>query len=141
MSPTPDGAGYWLVASDGGIFSFGDANFFGSTGSLRLDKPIVGMASTVDGNGYWLVASDGGIFAFGDANFYGSTGGLPLQKPIVGMTTAPDGGGYWLVASDGGIFNFGDVELLRFGRRHAHQRSRGGHGPHGRRPGLLDGRP
>ena len=25
-------SGYWLVASDGGIFSFGDAGFFGSTG-------------------------------------------------------------------------------------------------------------
>jgi hypothetical protein len=33
------------VASDGGIFSFGDAGFFGSTGSLHLNKPIVGMAS------------------------------------------------------------------------------------------------
>ena len=25
MAATPDGGGYWLVASDGGIFSFGDA--------------------------------------------------------------------------------------------------------------------
>ena len=105
----PPQRGYWLVGSDGGIFSFGAAQFYGSTGSLSLDKPIVGMASTIDGNGYWLVASDGGIFAFGDAGFFGSTGGLPLQKPIVGMASAPDGGGYWLVASDGGIFNFGDV--------------------------------
>ena len=101
--------GYWLVASDGGIFSFGDAAFYGSTGGLHLDKPIVGMASTIDGHGYWLVASDGGIFAFGDAAFFGSTGGLPLQEPIVAMTSAPDGSGYWLVASDGGIFSFGDV--------------------------------
>ena len=31
-----------MVASDGGIFSFGDAPFFGSTGNLRLNKPIVG---------------------------------------------------------------------------------------------------
>jgi hypothetical protein len=27
ITPTPDGGGYWLVASDGGIFSFGDAKF------------------------------------------------------------------------------------------------------------------
>jgi hypothetical protein len=26
----PDGKGYWLVASDGGVFTFGDAGFFGS---------------------------------------------------------------------------------------------------------------
>ena len=73
-SSTPDGGGYWLVASDGGIFSFGDARFFGSTGGIHLNDPIVGMASTPAGGGYWLVASDGGIFSFGDAVFHGSTG-------------------------------------------------------------------
>lgn len=39
----PDGDGYWLVAADGGIFSYGDANFFGSTGAMRLNEPIVAM--------------------------------------------------------------------------------------------------
>jgi hypothetical protein len=78
-------SGYWLVASDGGIFSFGDAAFFGSTGAMSLNKPIVGMEATPDGRGYWLVASDGGIFSFGDAAFFGSTGAMSLNKPIVGM--------------------------------------------------------
>jgi hypothetical protein len=73
------------VASDGGIFSFGDAAFFGSTGAMSLNKPIVGMEATPDGRGYWLVASDGGIFSFGDAAFFGSTGAMSLNKPIVGM--------------------------------------------------------
>ncbi|MGO9027201.1 MAG: hypothetical protein ACLQOZ_01025, partial [Acidimicrobiales bacterium] len=99
-------------ASDGGIFAFGDAGFYGSTGSLSLNKPIVGMASTADGKGYWLVASDGGIFAFGDAGFYGSTGSLSLNKPIVGMAPTAGGSGYWLVASDGGIFAFGDAAFV-----------------------------
>src|SRR5580658_10078514 len=112
MAATPDGGGYWLVASDGGIFSFGDAQFFGSTGGLALHKPIIGMAATPDGGGYWLVASDGGIFSFGDAQFFGSTGGLALHKPIVGMAATPGGGGYWLVASDGGIFSFGDAQFF-----------------------------
>jgi subtilase family serine protease len=101
--------GYWLVASDGGIFTFGDAGFFGSTGGIHLNQPIVGMAATPDGQGYWLVASDGGIFTFGDAGFFGSTGAIHLNKPIVGMAATPDGQGYWLVASDGGIFAFGDA--------------------------------
>ena len=105
----PPADGYWLVASDGGIFAFGSAGFHGSTGALTLNKPIVGMAATPDGKGYWLVASDGGIFAFGDAVFHGSTGALTLNKPIVGMAATPDGKGYWLVASDGGIFAFGDA--------------------------------
>ncbi len=82
---TPDGKGYWLVAADGGIFTFGDAGFYGSTGAMTLNKPIVGMASTPDGKGYWLVAADGGIFTFGDAGFYGSTGAMTLNKPIVGI--------------------------------------------------------
>ncbi len=109
MATTPSDGGYWMVATDGGIFSYGDANFYGSTGGFHLNKPIVGMAATPDGKGYWLVASDGGIFTFGDANFYGSTGAIHLNKPIVGMAATPDGKGYWMVASDGGIFTFGDA--------------------------------
>ena len=109
MATVPYGVGYWMVASDGGIFSYGGAGFYGSTGGIRLNKPIVGMAATPDGGGYWLVASDGGVFAFGDARFYGSTGSIRLNKPIVGMAATPDGRGYWLVASDGGIFAFGDA--------------------------------
>ncbi|MGH9178129.1 MAG: hypothetical protein ACRD0N_06205, partial [Acidimicrobiales bacterium] len=116
-SPQASGAtvparGYWLGASDGGIFGFGDARFFGSTGALTLNRPIVGMAATPSGSGYWLVASDGGIFGFGDARFFGSTGALTLARPIVGMAATPSGNGYWLVASDGGIFGFGDARFL-----------------------------
>ncbi len=99
---------YWTVGSDGGVFSFGGAAFYGSTGGIRLNKPVVTMAATPDGRGYWLVASDGGVFSFGDAGFYGSTGGVRLTQPIVGMTPTSDGKGYWLVAADGGLFAFGD---------------------------------
>src|SRR5439155_78287 len=101
--------GYWMVARDGGIFSFGSAAFHGSTGAMTLNRPIVGMAATPSGNGYWMVASDGGIFSFGDAAFHGSTGAISLNRPIVGMAATPSGNGYWLVASDGGIFSFGDA--------------------------------
>jgi hypothetical protein len=45
IQSTPDGGGYWLVASDGGVFAFGDAAFFGSTGSMKLKAPVVGMAA------------------------------------------------------------------------------------------------
>jgi hypothetical protein len=105
MAATSDGNGYWEVASDGGIFSFGDAGFYGSEGGHPLNAPIVAIAAASNGNGYWEVASDGGIFSFGDAAFSGSTGGLPLERPIVGM--APAKNGYWEVAADGGIFSFG----------------------------------
>ena len=88
-TPPPPRPSYWLVASDGGIFSYGDATFYGSTGSLTLNKPVVGMAGTGSGRGYWLVASDGGIFAYGDAAFEGSTGWQVLNNPVVGMASAP----------------------------------------------------
>jgi hypothetical protein len=101
------GDGYWLAASDGGVFAFGGARFLGSMGGTRLNKPINGMAPAIDGNGYWLVASDGGIFAFGTARFLGSLGSLTLNQPITAMAAAPDGNGYWLVARDGGVFAFG----------------------------------
>ncbi len=109
IGSTPDGQGYWLVASDGGVFAFGDAGFYGSMGGRRLAAPIVGISSTPDGRGYWLVASDGGLFAFGDAGFYGSMGGRVLARKVVGLASTPDGRGYWEVAADGGLFAFGDA--------------------------------
>jgi hypothetical protein len=101
--------GYWLVASDGGIFPFGTAGGFGSTGNIPLNQPIVGMAAAPDRAGYWLVAADGGIFPFGSAKGHGSTGNIHLNQPIVGMAATTAGNGYWLVARDGGIFPFGDA--------------------------------
>jgi ribosomal protein L24E len=111
IAPTHDSKGYWMVASNGGVFTFGDAHFYGSLGNVALNQPIVGMAATPDGKGYWLVASDGGIFTFGDARFYGSTGNVRLNKPIVGMAATHNGDGYLMVASDGGIFTFGDAHF------------------------------
>jgi N-acetylmuramoyl-L-alanine amidase len=109
MAANPVGGGYWLVASDGGVFGFGNAPFYGSTGNAALNRPIVGMAVTPRGGGYWLVASDGGVFSFGNAPFYGSTGAIDVNAPIVAMAPTPDGRGYWLVAADGGVFSFGDA--------------------------------
>ena len=96
--------GYWLVASDGGVFAF-NAPYLGSMGGIALNKPVVGMTATLNGTGYWLVASDGGVFSF-NATFQGSTGSIHLNKPVVGMSLDRATGGYWLVASDGGVFSY-----------------------------------
>ena len=106
------GLGYRFVASDGGIFDFGSAGFFGSAGGMPINQPVVGMADTPSTNGYWLAASDGGIFSYGDAQFFGSMGGQPLNKPIEGIASTPNGQGYWEVASDGGIFSFGNAHFF-----------------------------
>ena len=110
MAPTPDGRGYWLVAADGGIFSFGDATFYGSMGGKPLNQPVVGIAADTATGGYWEVASDGGVFAF-HAPFLGSAGALDLNRPVVGMAAIPGGGGYLFVASDGGIFTYGNARF------------------------------
>ena len=102
--------GYWLASSDGGVFSYGSAHYYGSMGGKPLNAPIVGIAATPGGGGYWLVGADGGIFSFGNAKFYGSMGGRTLNAPIVGIAATPDGGGYWLVGADGGVFSFGDAQ-------------------------------
>ena len=115
--------GYWLVGGDGGIFSYGAAHFYGSTGNLHLQRPVVAITPTSDRGGYWLVASDGGIFAFGDSSYHGSIPGIGLapagtpgttrrlNAPIVGMVPSVDGAGYFMVASDGGVFAFGDARF------------------------------
>jgi hypothetical protein len=108
LATTP-ASGYWMAASDGGVFAEGAAPFEQSMGGMHLNKPVVGMAATPSSTGYWMVASDGGVFSFGDASFWGSMGATPLDAPVVGMAAAPDGQGYWLVASDGGVFAFGDA--------------------------------
>lgn len=111
MSPRPLGDGYWMAASDGGVFSFGAAAFMGSMGGVELNQPVVGIAATPSGDGYWLVAADGGVFSFGDASFFGSTGSIQLNEPITAMAASPTGLGYWLVARDGGVFSFGDASF------------------------------
>jgi hypothetical protein len=133
--------GYWLVGSDGGIFSAGRARFHGSIPlrfdhHLRLAAPVVGMASTPYGRGYWITAGDGGVFNFGNARFGGSLPGIlkkkhtHLRAPVVGVAGKGSGGdrgatntGYWLAAADGGVFTFGSAHFYgsvpqQIGKRH-----------------------
>ncbi|NNN18569.1 MAG: CHAP domain-containing protein, partial [Acidimicrobiaceae bacterium] len=106
MAATPDGKGYWLVAADGGIFTFGDATFYGSMGGQDLNASVVGMAAAPGGSGYWMVGSDGGVFTFGSATFYGSMGALVPSVPIAAVTPTVSGNGYYLLSPDSFNYNF-----------------------------------
>ena len=53
-----DSLGYRMVTSTGGVLTFGDAAFYGTTASKHLNAPIVAMAPTPDGHGYWLIGAD-----------------------------------------------------------------------------------
>jgi adhesin/invasin len=114
LTETARPTGYWLTGGDAGVFNYGAAGYFGSTGGKVLNKPVVTMVSNpADRAGYWQVASDGGVFAYGSAGFFGSKGGQPLNAPVVGMAPTADGKGYWLVGSDGGIFNYGNAGFFQ----------------------------
>jgi SpoIID/LytB domain protein len=115
--PAPVGAsggigGYWLAAADGGVFSFGDAQFYGSMGGQPLNQPIVGMAAVPGGGGYWLVAADGGVFTFGDAAFIGSSAGTSGGNGTTAVDPTATGHGYLLVTSAGRVTAFGDAPQL-----------------------------
>ncbi len=129
------------MASDGGVFAFGNAEFHGSMGGTRLNAPVTAVAAA-DNGGYWLVASDGGVFSFGGASFYGSAGGTRLNAPVTGVAALPDGQGYWLVASDGGVFTYGSAGYFGSvpGQGITGQAPVAGHHVDADRVGLLDRR-
>ena len=109
IAATPDGRGYWLVAADGGVFNFGDADVLRAPWAVSASmprswawRPPAGAAI-----GWWHPTA--GSSTSVNAGFFGSTGGQRLNAPVAGIAATPDGGGYWLVGSDGGVFNYGNA--------------------------------
>jgi hypothetical protein len=82
LVPDGDGRGYWVVATDGGIFAF-DAPFRASMGAVRLNRPVTGMVRF--GNGYLMVGDYGGILSFSDQPFLGSLGATTPTVPVVAI--------------------------------------------------------
>ena len=62
------------MARDGGMFSFGDAKFYGSIPGLGWcpGPQTVAIARTKTSRGYWILVDGGQVATFGDANDYGS---------------------------------------------------------------------
>lgn len=110
IAANPDGHGYTEVTNIGGVFTFGDAGFYGAATGLGISN-VVGIRETSDGGGYWLFASDGGVFAYGDAGYVGSA--LPPLgrgvEAIVSMVPTTSGNGYWLVSEIGRVWAYGDA--------------------------------
>ena len=107
------GAGYYVLGSDGGIFTFGGAPFVGSVPGLNLGATVTALrlAATKTGLGYHILGADGGIFTFGDATFEGSVPGLNLGVKVTALDLqrTASGSGYWVLGADGGVFSFGDA--------------------------------
>ena len=118
MATDPATGGYWLVASDGGIFSFG-APFFGSTGAIHLNKPIVGMEASANGQGYRFEAVRRRRLLLRASPLPGSMGGQPLAAPVVGMAADNATNGYWLAARRRRDLQLRRRQLPRSGGQHA----------------------
>src|SRR3954468_4421152 len=125
MAATPTGEGYWLVASDGGIFTFGDAHFFGSAGATGV-RDVVGMARTPSGKGYWIATRSGRVFGYGEAPHLadGHAGVVAILRQPTGVAytlvygdggvvgaAARTAGGWWTVTSDGRVSGVGGAPL------------------------------
>src|SRR5581483_3161288 len=118
MTTSPDGRGFWLATTSGGIYTFGDAPYYGSAAGLEPSHPLVGMALTSGGHGYWLAFADGAVLGFGDAEvpFLGLSS--PPSAPIVGLAADPGvHGGLWLLGTDGTVYPLGGAP--RLGSTHA----------------------
>ena len=108
MVPSSDGAGYFMVAADGGVFAFGDARFAGSCPGIGgCSGAAVAVMPDATGKGYWLVTVTGNVYAFGDARDLGAP--APRSVPVSAAVRTPDGGGYWVLFADGRVDAFGDA--------------------------------
>src|SRR5262245_11232085 len=110
LAPAAGSSGYWLVARDGGVFSFG-VPFLGAVTQRAKDIEAVGIAATPSGRGYWVASRDARVFAFGDALNLHPHGTPPRPGQIIAIAAMPSGGGYWLLAANGRVFAFGRATL------------------------------
>ena len=90
MVPTVDDNGYFIVAADGGVFTFGDAKFEGSSPSIGGCPGGAAVAVMPDGagNGYSVVTAGGYVTAFGDAPSPGEPAVHREWSQRYGATTA-----------------------------------------------------
>ena len=95
-----------MVAADGGIFTFGDARYFGSWANQNLPDAVVGLLPTPDGGGYSIVTTDGVVLGLGDAQVFGSLTLNPDATPVSAIIGNGSGTGYWLLDPDAWSYSF-----------------------------------
>ena len=113
MAATPDGDGYWLVGADGGVFTFGNARFYGSTGGI--DAEPAGRRHGVDARRERVLARRRRrrrLLLRQRAVLRLDGRQAPQRARRRHGVATPTGKGYWLVAADGGIFAFGDAPSM-----------------------------
>ena len=131
MAATPDGKGYWLVAADGGIFTFGDARLLRVVGRPTTSpirwwawSPAPTAAATPSST------ANGVVLALGDAQAYGGLTLNPDATPVSDIIGNGAGTGYWLLDPEAWTYSFT--------QRHAGGGRFPGFVRHRRRGGLPD---
>ena len=121
MVPSIDDNGYFMVASDGGVFAFGDAHFAGSCPGIGgCAGSAVAVMPDASGDGYWLVTSTGNVYTFGDAAYFGAPG----HGTVTSAVATPDGLGYWILLADGQVFALRRRRQRRLAARRGLRRAR-----------------
>ena len=112
MVPSSDGGGYFMVASDGGVFAFGDAAFEGSCPGIGgCGGAAVAVAPDASGRGYWLITATGQhLYLWQTLRTSGPQGHRALQSP---PWCAPPTD--WAIGSSwptGSVYAYGDAAGL-----------------------------
>ncbi|MBW3537338.1 MAG: hypothetical protein KY395_06175 [Actinobacteria bacterium] len=109
-SKAPERSGYWMVGSDGRVYSFGDAHHFGdAVGRLGTAK-AVDLEPTPSRDGYWILDDAGRVYAFGTARYLGGAQFITnLNAPTTSLSATPSGRGYWIFTTTGQTLAFGDA--------------------------------
>ena len=111
FSTASSGSGYWMLASDGRVYSFGGASFLGSARrSLAAGQAAADLEPTPSNSGYWIVDAAGNVYGYGDAGYHGGATGMLLPgEAVTSISATPSGNGYWMFSTTGRVFPFGDA--------------------------------
>ena len=101
--------GYSILNQGGGIYSFGDATYYGNLIDHAYPGPAVGLSETPDGHGYNILTAPGAIYSFGNANYFGNLLDHHYPGPATALSFTPSAGGYAILTRGGGIYTFGDA--------------------------------
>jgi hypothetical protein len=107
--PAGAGRGYWMLGSDGRVYSFGAAPALGNAPGGAAD-----VEPTPSGQGYWVLGRNGTVSPFGDAASLGSVDTAKLAKgeEPASLSATPSGRGYWVFTNRGRAVAFGDAPFL-----------------------------
>jgi glucose/arabinose dehydrogenase len=107
----PEAVGYWTLAADGTVRSFGDAI---AHGAPELGSNALQIVSSATGEGYWILETTGWVHDLGDAQHHGDliSEGIELDpdETAVTLSPLPDDSGYWIFKSRGRAVAFGTAQ-------------------------------